>query len=93
MIKPDLVQTIANKTRMPKKQIELVVDTMIEVVQQEVAEGEKVMVSGFGTFYSSYRKPRNGINPVTKESIKIDGMYLPKFKPGEVFKRSLSSNK
>ena len=90
MIKPDLIQAIANKTRMPKKQIELVIDNMTEVIQNELSDGEKVLISGFGTFYVGYRKPRNGINPVTKEPMKIDGMFLPKFKPGEKLKRSVA---
>jgi len=92
MIKPDLIQEISNKTRLSKKQIELIVDTMLDTIKAEVGDGNKVLISGFGTFYSSHRKARNGINPNTKESISIDGMQLPKFKPGSQFKRAVQNN-
>lgn len=92
MIKPDLIQEISNKTRLSKKQIELIVDTMLDTIKAEVGDGNKVLISGFGTFYSAHRKARNGINPNTKESISINGMQLPKFKPGSQFKRSVQNN-
>ena len=50
MIKPELVQAIANKTKLPKKQIEVVIDTMVETITTEVKDGHKVLISGFGLF-------------------------------------------
>ena len=93
MIQPDLVQEIANKTRVSKKQIEQIMDVMLDTIVNEVKDGDKVLISGFGTFHVTHRKSRNGINPVTKKAIKIDGMMLPKFKPGEQFKRAVRNKK
>jgi nucleoid DNA-binding protein len=93
MIKPDLIQEIANKTRFPKKQIEQIIDVMLETIINEVKDGDKVLISGFGTFHLTYRKARNGINPVTKQAMKIDGMMVPKFKAGEQFKRAVRNKK
>lgn len=93
MIKPDLVQEIANKTRVSKKQIEQIMDVMLDTIIKEVKDGDKVLISGFGTFHLSHRKARNGINPVTKEAMKINGMMVPKFKAGEQFKRAVRSKK
>lgn len=93
MIKPELVQEISNKTRMPKNKIELIIDAMLETIQHEVSVGNKVLISGFGSFYSAHRKARNGINPNTMQSIKIEGMQLPKFKPGTKFKKSVLKQK
>lgn len=93
MIKPELIQEISNKTRLPKNKIELIVDTMIETIQQEVGDGKKVLISGFGSFYSAHRKARNGINPNTMKKIRIEGMLLPKFKPGMKFKNSVQQQK
>lgn len=93
MIKPELIQEIANKTRIPKNKIELVVDTMLDTIIDEVKDGEKVLISGFGVFHLTHRKPRNGINPNTREKLKIDGMQVPKFRAGEGFKRAVRSSK
>ena len=93
MIKRELVSEIANKTRASKKQIELMMDSMLDIITEEVGSGNKVQISGFGTFYSAHRKARNGINPNTKEKIQIEGMDLPKFKPGTNFKKSVLKQK
>ena len=84
---------ISNKTRVSKKQIELIMDSMLDIITEEVGSGNKVLISGFGTFYSAHRKARNGINPNTKEKIQIEGMDLPKFKPGTNFKKSVLKQK
>lgn len=93
MIKPELVQEIANKTKLSKKKIELVIDTMTIVIGKEVGKGDKVLISGFGAFYSAHRKARNGINPITKEPMQIKDMLLPKFRPGEQFKRAVKNKR
>ncbi len=93
MIKPDLIQEIANKTRVSKKQIEQIMDVMLDTIIDQVKDGEKVLISGFGTFHLTHRKARNGINPVTKKHIKIEGMMVPKFKAGEPFKKAVRLKK
>jgi len=93
VIRPELVQAIADKTRLPKNKIDLVLDSMIETIIEEVADNKKVLLSGFGLFYSAHRKARNGINPNTKEPMKIGGMQLPKFRPGTKFKKALEQEK
>jgi len=93
MIKPELIQEIANKTRMPKNKIELVMDTMLETIIDEVKDGEKVLISVFGFLPLTHRKARNGINPNTKEKLQIDGMQVPKFRAGEQFKRAVRGKK
>lgn len=87
MIKPELIQAISDKTRLPKKQIEQIIDCMLDVIAEEIRDGEKVLITGFGTFYLGYRKSRRGINPVTRQYIKINGMPMPKFKAGQRLKR------
>ena len=93
MIKPELIQAIANKTRIPKNKIELVVDTMLDTIVNEVKDGEKVLISGFGVFHLTQRKARSGINPNTKEKIQVEGMQLPKLRAGEKFKRAVRNKK
>lgn len=93
MIRPELVQAIADKTKLPKNKIDFVLDSMLNTIIEEVANDKKVLLSGFGLFYSAHRKARNGINPNTKEPMKIDGMQLPKFRPGTKFKKALDQQK
>lgn len=93
MIRPELVQAIADKTKLPKNKIDMVIDVMLDTVVSEVANNKKVLISGFGLFYSAHRKARNGINPNTKEPMKIGGMQLPKFRPGSKFKKALEQKK
>mgnify|MGYP003337780457 FL=1 len=93
MIKPELIQAISDKTRMPKNKIEAVIDSFTEIIEEEVGKGQKVKISGFGSFYSSVRVARSGINPNTKEKIQIGDMRLPRFKPGTKFKKAVQNQK
>ena len=84
-----LVSNIAEKTDLSKKDIETVVDTMTEVITKALKDGEKVTLTGFGTFRVSKRAERIGINPQTKEKITIPAMNLPKFTAGKVLKEMI----
>lgn len=68
-------------------------NVMLDTIIKEVKDGDKVLISGFGTFHLTHRKARNGINPVTKEHMKINGVMVPKFKAGEQFKRAVRAKK
>lgn len=89
MNKDGLVSAIAEKTEMSKKDIELMVDTMTEVITATIKSGEKVTLTGFGTFRSSKRAAREGINPQTKARIQIPAMTVPKFTAGKVLKEAV----
>jgi DNA-binding protein HU-beta len=86
MNKDLLVSNIAEKTEISKKDIETVIDTMTEIITKALKNGEKVTLTGFGTFRVSKRAERIGINPQTKEKITIPAMTLPKFTAGKVLK-------
>jgi DNA-binding protein HU-beta len=89
MNKDALVNSIAGKTELAKKDIELVIDTMTEVITEVLKTGEKVTLTGFGTFRASKREAREGINPQTKERITIPAMTVPKFTAGKVLKEAV----
>lgn len=86
MNKDALIQAIAAKTDMSKKDVETVVDTMIDVITNSVRQNQKVTFTGFGTFKLSKRAARQGINPQTKAKIQIPAMSIPKFTAGKAFK-------
>lgn len=89
MNKDALVAAIAEKTDLSKKDVEAVIETMTETVTKALKSGEKVTLTGFGTFRASKRAAREGINPQTKERITIPAMTVPKFTAGKVLKEAV----
>ncbi len=88
MNKSDLVSMIAAKSNLTKKDSESALNAFIESVQTSLKKGEKIQLVGFGTFEVRSRSARTGINPRTKESIKIPASKAPVFKAGKALKDS-----
>ena len=84
-----LVDAISSKTEMSKRDIETVIDMLTENITEEIRKGNKVTLTGFGTFRVSRRKAREGINPQTKERITIPEMSIPKFTAGKTLKEAV----
>ncbi|WP_088319492.1 HU family DNA-binding protein [Kineosporia sp. R_H_3] len=61
-------------------------EAIVDTIQRTVAKGEKVAISGFGSFEKAIRGPRTGRNPRTGETVKIKKTSVPRFKPGTAFK-------
>jgi DNA-binding protein HU-beta len=87
--KDALVSAIATKTEQSKKDVELVIDTLIEEITKGMQAGNKVALTGFGTFKVSARAARMGINPQTKAKIEIPAMNVPKFTAGKTLKEAV----
>ena len=86
MNKTELVAAIAEKTELSKKDAEKALKAFTEVVADELAKGEKIQLVGFGTFEVSERAAREGRNPRTGETMKIEASKAPKFKAGKALK-------
>lgn len=86
MNKADLVNKVADKTGLKKKDAELAVNSMFECIEEALASGEKVQIIGFGTFETRSRSARSGRNPQTGETIEIPASTVPAFKPGNKLK-------
>ena len=89
MNKTDLINSVAQDAGVSKIYAERVLNKFIEVVGDELSEGKKVTVTGFGTFLATRRKEKMGVNPRTKERIKIPAQILPHFRPGKRFKDAI----
>ncbi len=87
--KDALVSEIANKTGLSKKDIEMTIDAMEESITKSLRNGDKITLTGFGTFRISSRAAREGINPQTKEKIQIPAMKVPKFTAGKALKEAV----
>ena len=86
MNKTELVAAIAANAELSKKDAEKALKAVIDVITEELKKGEKVQLVGFGTFETSERPAREGINPRTKTKITIPASKTPKFKAGKALK-------
>lgn len=87
MTKDELVDAIAAKTEVSKKDVEKIINSTLETITKTLTEGGKVALTGFGTFTVSKRAARTGVNPQKPEiKIQIPAMNVPKFKAGKSLK-------
>ena len=86
MNKKELITSISEKTELTKKDVELALNAFIETIEETLENGEKVQLTGFGTFEPRQRKARTGRNPKTGEELEIPASVVPAFKVGKAFK-------
>jgi len=83
MNKSELINELSEETTFSKKDLTRVVDSLIRVIGRSLKKNEKVAIAGLGVFWTSQRPARNGINPATKERIKLPAVTVPRFKAGK----------
>lgn len=86
MNKTELVAAMAEKAELSKKDSEKALKAFIDVVSEELKNGGKIQLVGFGTFEVSERAARTGKNPQTGAAIQIPASKAPKFKAGKALK-------
>lgn len=86
MNKSELVSEVARKTGLSRRESEVGVQTMLDLIAKEIAKGGKVTLTGFGTFDVGKRKARAGVNPRTGDPIKIAASKMPRFKPSRAMR-------
>lgn len=86
MNKTELINIISRKTDMEFLKAKQLIDTFCNTIMSEVKQGNRVQISGFGTFELRNRKSKKGRNPQTGESIIIPERSVPFFKPSKDFK-------
>ena len=89
MNKAALVAAIAEKAGISKKDADAAVAAFVATVTDAMKAGDKVALIGFGTFEAKKRAARTGINPKTKETIKIAATKVPAFKAGQALKNAV----
>jgi len=93
MNKGELIDQIAAKANVTKKDADLVLSAMLDVILETVAGGDKVTLVGFGTFEARDRQAREGRNPSTGKPIKIPATRVPAFSAGKLFKEKVVESK
>ncbi|HBY89234.1 MULTISPECIES: HU family DNA-binding protein [Ruoffia] len=87
--KAQLVEKVAEKTNLTKKDVTAAVEALFETIEETLASGDKVQVIGFGTFEVRDRAARKGRNPQTGEEIQIPASKVPGFKAGKALKEAV----
>lgn len=93
MTKSDLVSAVAENAGLTKAASEKTVKTIIETITACLKKGDKLTLVGFGTFSTSKRGARKGLNPQTGKKIDISATISPKFKAGKALKDSVNAKK
>lgn len=93
MNRKELVDAIARETGLSRKNSELAVRAFVDIVSEELRKGERVQLTGFGSFEVSERAGRAGINPQTGEPMEIHSSMTPKFKAGKALKDLVNGKK
>ncbi|MEH7292251.1 HU family DNA-binding protein [Priestia megaterium] len=86
MNKTELVEAVAVKAELSKKDASKVVDTLVETISNTLSQEEKIQLIGFGTFEVRERAARTGRNPQTGEEMQISASKTPTFKAGKELK-------
>jgi DNA-binding protein HU-beta len=92
MRKQDLIRAVAKKTSRPENQVIPIIDALFDTIQDALAEGDEVAVSGFGSFRVVERPARKGRNPQTREEITIGPRRTPAFRAGASLKRAVGDS-
>lgn len=93
MIKSELIARIADGNHhLFHKDIERIVNVILDEIIDALARGDRVELRGFGAFTVKHRKPRTGRNPRTGESVKVDEKFVPFFKTGRELRERLNKD-
>ena len=94
MTKSELIDSIvAKQTQLQYKDVELAVKSIIDMMAQNLASGERIEIRGFGSFSLHYRLPRTGRNPKTGDKVQLSGKYVPHFKPGKDLREQVDASR
>lgn len=91
MNKSELIDRIAERSRLPRKKAEAVVNLLFDAMTSALADGERIEIRGFGSFVSKHYRSRMGRNPRTGETIPVPAKRLPFFKVGKELRERVNS--
>jgi integration host factor subunit alpha len=89
MTKSDLVEVVYERVGLSRKEAAQAVDNVLEIIKDSLRRGEKVKISGFGTFVVNRKRARRGRNPQTGTPLIIDSRCVLSFKASDILKERL----
>jgi DNA-binding protein HU-beta len=93
MQKTQFIAEVAERAGVPKKQAKQIIDTALTIIAEQLRHGERVVLTGFGTFEVRDRRERQGVNPQTKEAMTIAATRTPGFSASNSFKGVIRGTK
>ena len=90
MKKTELIAAVAEQSGLSKKDAEKALSATLDTIVNAVAAGDKIQLTGFGTFEQRQRNARTGVDPRTGNSIEIPASKVPAFKAGKAFKDAVN---
>ena len=90
MKKSEIVAAVADALELSRRDAEKAVDVVFDSISEALADGDKVVISGFGTFEVRTRVARSGRNPRTGEEINVPAQKTPAFKVGKILKDAVN---
>ena len=90
MSKLDMVETIANRANLPRKQAQMALEIIVELIKGQIVAGKDLRVSGLGTFYRYESRARIGRHPLSGEPIAIPRRARMGFKSGQQVRQMLN---
>jgi len=90
LTKIDIIDSIYEKLGIPKKECVSIVESIFEIIKEDLDQGNDVMISGFGKWSVKVKKKRKGRNPQTGESLMIDARKVVTFKPSQVLRAAVN---
>lgn len=90
MNKSELIDVIASKTNVTKKEADIILTAMTQTIVEVVSGGDKVSLVGFGSFEPRQRQAREGRNPKSGEKMTIPATRIPAFSAGKLFKEKVA---
>jgi integration host factor subunit beta len=84
MTKSELIEILSKRqVHLKADDVDMAVKTILEMMSNALADGERIEIRGFGSFSLHFRPPRLGRNPKTGDSVALPGKHVPHFKPGK----------
>ena len=91
MTKTEIIAHIAEEAQIPKASAVKALESIVNLIISETKKGEKVAIAGLGIFNAKNRPERMGINPMTKEPVKIAASVKPTFRAAKSYKEELKT--
>lgn len=86
MNKTQLIEAVAAKANIKKKDAEIAINSLVDVITDALVGGEKVQLTGFGSFDVKERAAHDGVNPFTKETVHYEATKKPVFTASKALK-------
>ena len=92
MTKADLIEEVSRVVEIPRREAEIVVETMLRTMVRALRAGDKVQIRGFGSFGTRRRSGRMGRNPNTGAAVEVPAKTIPFFKPSKKLLELINSS-